>query len=74
MSACLCFCICFTTVPVHFQFSPDNVCQEQKQSFQSELLEFLMDIIHITGQEGGQSTHVSRDGKVILIRLLLFMF
>ncbi|KAF7710465.1 WD repeat- and FYVE domain-containing protein 4 isoform X3 [Silurus meridionalis] len=43
------------------EFSPDNVCQEQKQSFQSELLEFLMDIIHVTGQEGGQSTHVARD-------------
>ncbi|XP_060781914.1 WD repeat- and FYVE domain-containing protein 4 isoform X2 [Neoarius graeffei] len=43
------------------EFSPDNVCQEQKQSFQSELLEFLMDIIHITGQEGGQTTHVARD-------------
>ncbi|XP_017319576.1 WD repeat- and FYVE domain-containing protein 4 isoform X1 [Ictalurus punctatus] len=43
------------------EFSPENVCHEQKQSFQSELLEFLMDIIHITGQEGGQSTHVARD-------------
>ncbi|KAG7334069.1 hypothetical protein KOW79_002476 [Hemibagrus wyckioides] len=43
------------------EFSPDNVCQEQKQSFQTELLEFLMDIIHITGQEGGQSTHLARD-------------
>ncbi|XP_060728472.1 WD repeat- and FYVE domain-containing protein 4 isoform X2 [Tachysurus vachellii] len=43
------------------EFSPENVCQEQKQSFQTELLEFLMDIIHITGQEGGQSTHVARD-------------
>ncbi|XP_049337281.1 WD repeat- and FYVE domain-containing protein 4 isoform X1 [Astyanax mexicanus] len=43
------------------EFSPDGVCQEQKQSFQSELLEFLMDIIHMTGQEDGQSTHVARD-------------
>ncbi|XP_076831011.1 WD repeat- and FYVE domain-containing protein 4 isoform X2 [Brachyhypopomus gauderio] len=43
------------------EFSPEDVCQEQKQSFQSELLEFLMDIIHITGQEEGQSTHVARD-------------
>ncbi|KAL7877774.1 hypothetical protein SRHO_G00044170 [Serrasalmus rhombeus] len=43
------------------EFSPDGVCQEQKQSFQSELLEFLMDIIHMTGQEEGQSTHVARD-------------
>ncbi|TSK22773.1 WD repeat- and FYVE domain-containing protein 4 [Bagarius yarrelli] len=43
------------------EFSPDNVCQEQKQSFQTELLEFLIDIIYITGQEGGQSTHVVRD-------------
>uniref|UniRef100_W5KZH6 Alfy-like armadillo-like repeat domain-containing protein n=1 Tax=Astyanax mexicanus TaxID=7994 RepID=W5KZH6_ASTMX len=48
------------------EFSPDGVCQEQKQSFQSELLEFLMDIIHMTGQEDGQSTHVARDGTVIL--------
>ncbi|XP_066534651.1 WD repeat- and FYVE domain-containing protein 4 [Hoplias malabaricus] len=43
------------------EFSPDEVCQEQKQSFQSELLEFLMEIIHMTGQEDGQSTHVARD-------------
>uniref|UniRef100_A0AAY5EMX6 DUF4704 domain-containing protein n=1 Tax=Electrophorus electricus TaxID=8005 RepID=A0AAY5EMX6_ELEEL len=56
-------CTCFLTVLVCFQFSPEEVCQEQKQSFQSELLEFLMDIIHITGQEEGQSTHVARDGK-----------
>lgn len=68
------FCAFFTTVLVYSQFSPENVCQEQKQSFQTELLEFLMDIIHITGQEGGQSTHVARDGKVFLIRLLYFIF
>ncbi|XP_051772048.1 WD repeat- and FYVE domain-containing protein 4 isoform X3 [Ctenopharyngodon idella] len=43
------------------EFSPDGVCQEQRQSFQTELLEFMMDIIHMTGQEEGQSTHVSRD-------------
>ncbi|XP_035387227.1 WD repeat- and FYVE domain-containing protein 4 isoform X2 [Electrophorus electricus] len=63
------------------EFSPEEVCQEQKQSFQSELLEFLMDIIHITGQEEGQSTHVARDdahksrseGKVaILIENVVF--
>lgn len=51
-----------------FQFSPEGVCQEQKQSFQSELLEFLMDIIHMTGQEEGQSTHVARDGKVHVLK------
>lgn len=43
------------------EFSPDGVCQEQRQSFQTELLEFVMDIIHMTGQEEGQSTHVARD-------------
>ncbi|XP_042625050.1 WD repeat- and FYVE domain-containing protein 4-like isoform X1 [Cyprinus carpio] len=43
------------------EFSPDGVCQEQRQSFQTELLEFVMDIIHMTGQEEGQSTHVTRD-------------
>ncbi|XP_051506796.1 WD repeat- and FYVE domain-containing protein 4-like isoform X2 [Myxocyprinus asiaticus] len=43
------------------EFSPDGVCQEHRQSFQTELLEFMMDIIHMTGQEEGQSTHVARD-------------
>ncbi|TRY83639.1 hypothetical protein DNTS_003868 [Danionella cerebrum] len=43
------------------EFSPDGVCQEQKQSFQTELLEFVMDIIHMTGQEAVHTTHVSRD-------------
>ncbi|XP_050981588.1 WD repeat- and FYVE domain-containing protein 4 [Labeo rohita] len=43
------------------EFSPDGVCQEQRQSFQTELMEFVMDIIHMTGQEEGQSTHVTRD-------------
>uniref|UniRef100_A0A671PYY1 WD repeat- and FYVE domain-containing protein 4-like n=1 Tax=Sinocyclocheilus anshuiensis TaxID=1608454 RepID=A0A671PYY1_9TELE len=38
------------TVPF-FCFSPDGVCQEHRQSFQTELLEFVMDIIHMTGQE-----------------------
>ncbi|XP_056616257.1 WD repeat- and FYVE domain-containing protein 4 isoform X2 [Triplophysa dalaica] len=41
------------------EFSPDGVCQEQRQSFQTELLEFVMEIIHMTGQE--ESTHVARD-------------
>ncbi|KAK3573074.1 hypothetical protein QTP86_012277 [Hemibagrus guttatus] len=48
------------------EFSPDNVCQEQKQSFQTELLEFLMDIIHITGQEGDSSAY-SSDGKFTIL-------
>ncbi|XP_051503739.1 WD repeat- and FYVE domain-containing protein 4-like isoform X2 [Myxocyprinus asiaticus] len=43
------------------EFSPDGVSQEQRQSFQTEILEFMMDIIHMTGQEEGQSTHVARD-------------
>nr|XP_055025553.1 WD repeat- and FYVE domain-containing protein 4 isoform X2 [Misgurnus anguillicaudatus] len=43
------------------EFSPDGVCSEQRQSFQTELLEFVMDIIQMTGQEEGQSTHVAKD-------------
>ncbi|XP_062852239.1 WD repeat- and FYVE domain-containing protein 4 [Trichomycterus rosablanca] len=63
------------------ELSTDSVSQEQKQSFQSELLEFLMDIIHMTGLEEGQSTHVARadssqsriEGKVnILIENVAF--
>lgn len=45
------------------EFSPDGVSQEQRQSFQTELLEFVMDIIHMTGQEEGHSTHVARDDQ-----------
>ncbi|XP_061083702.1 WD repeat- and FYVE domain-containing protein 4 isoform X3 [Conger conger] len=43
------------------EFSPDSASQEQKQSFQTEVLEFLMDIVHMTCQVEGQATHVARD-------------
>ncbi|XP_030628686.1 WD repeat- and FYVE domain-containing protein 4 [Chanos chanos] len=43
------------------EFSPDGASQEQKQSFQTELLDFLMNIIHMTSQEEGQATHLARE-------------
>ncbi|KAG7462495.1 hypothetical protein MATL_G00185510 [Megalops atlanticus] len=43
------------------EFSPEAATQEQKQTFQTEVLESLMDIVHMTCQEEGQSTHVARD-------------
>ncbi|XP_023679913.1 WD repeat- and FYVE domain-containing protein 4 isoform X2 [Paramormyrops kingsleyae] len=49
--------------------SPEVASHEQKQTFQTEMLEFLMDIVHMTCQEEGQCTHVARndtgpDGQV----------
>ncbi|KAJ8248534.1 hypothetical protein GJAV_G00243040 [Gymnothorax javanicus] len=46
---------------VLLEFSPESATQEQKQSFQTEVLEFLMEIVHMTCQEEGQATHVARD-------------
>ncbi|XP_064174469.1 WD repeat- and FYVE domain-containing protein 4 isoform X1 [Anguilla rostrata] len=43
------------------EFSPETATQEQKQTFQTEVLEFLMEIVHMTCQEEGQATHVARD-------------
>ncbi|XP_066548903.1 WD repeat- and FYVE domain-containing protein 4 [Amia ocellicauda] len=43
------------------EFSTENATQDQKQSFQTEVLVFLMDIVRMTCQEEGQATHVSRD-------------
>ncbi|KAF3708270.1 WD repeat- and FYVE domain-containing protein 4 [Channa argus] len=39
------------------EFSPDGASLEQRQSFQTELLELIMDIIHILSHEGENSTH-----------------
>ncbi|XP_029110052.1 WD repeat- and FYVE domain-containing protein 4 [Scleropages formosus] len=43
------------------EFSPEMASHEQKQIFQTEVLEFLMDIVHMTCQEEGQCTHVARE-------------
>uniref|UniRef100_UPI003AAAFB81 WD repeat- and FYVE domain-containing protein 4 n=1 Tax=Centroberyx gerrardi TaxID=166262 RepID=UPI003AAAFB81 len=46
------------------EFSPDGASVEQRQSFQTELLEFLMDIIHILSHEEENYTHLnSQDSK-----------
>ncbi|KAK2824252.1 hypothetical protein Q5P01_021427 [Channa striata] len=39
------------------EFSPDGASLEQKQSFQTELLELIMDIVHILSQEEENTTH-----------------
>ncbi|XP_042565532.1 WD repeat- and FYVE domain-containing protein 4 isoform X2 [Clupea harengus] len=44
------------------EFSPEGVCEDQKQVFQTELLLSFIELIHITGQEDGQHTHLIRDG------------
>ncbi|KAM3862933.1 LOW QUALITY PROTEIN: WD repeat- and FYVE domain-containing protein 4 [Diretmus argenteus] len=46
------------------EFSPDGASLEQRQSFQTELLEFLMDIIHMISHEEENITHLtSQDSK-----------
>ncbi|XP_029926583.1 WD repeat- and FYVE domain-containing protein 4 [Myripristis murdjan] len=41
------------------EFSPDGASLEQRQSFQTELLEFLMDIIHMLSHEEENNTHLN---------------
>ncbi|XP_030297212.1 WD repeat- and FYVE domain-containing protein 4 isoform X1 [Sparus aurata] len=41
------------------EFSPDGASLGQKQSFQTELLEFVMDIIHMLSHEEENNTHLN---------------
>ncbi|CAJ1067579.1 WD repeat- and FYVE domain-containing protein 4 isoform X1 [Xyrichtys novacula] len=46
------------------EFCPDGASLGQRQSFQTELLEFIMDIIHMFSHEEENNTHLSsQDGK-----------
>ncbi|KAM7408785.1 hypothetical protein PAMA_002489 [Pampus argenteus] len=46
------------------EFSPDGASLEQKQSFQTELLELTMDIIRMLSTEGENTTHlISQDSN-----------
>ncbi|KAE8280593.1 WD repeat- and FYVE domain-containing protein 4 [Larimichthys crocea] len=46
------------------EFCPDGASLGQKQSFQTELLEFIMDIIYMLSQEEENSTHlISQDSQ-----------
>ncbi|XP_033955876.1 WD repeat- and FYVE domain-containing protein 4 isoform X1 [Pseudochaenichthys georgianus] len=41
------------------EFSPDDASLERRQSFQTELLELIMDIIHMIGHEEENNTHLN---------------
>ncbi|XP_042357670.1 WD repeat- and FYVE domain-containing protein 4 isoform X2 [Plectropomus leopardus] len=41
------------------EFSPDGASLEQRQSFQTELLELIMDIIHMLSNEDENNTHLT---------------
>lgn len=48
------------------QFCPDGSSLEKRQSFQTELLELAIDIIHILSQEEENSTHFNSSGSSFL--------
>ncbi|XP_071336839.1 WD repeat- and FYVE domain-containing protein 4 isoform X2 [Trachinotus anak] len=45
------------------EFSPDGVSLEQRQTFHTELLELMMDIIHILSHEEENNTHLITQGS-----------
>ncbi|KAM6956344.1 WD repeat- and FYVE domain-containing protein 4 [Aplochiton taeniatus] len=46
------------------EYSPETSSLEQRQNFQTELLEFLMDIVHMTSSQEGSNTHLNaQDSK-----------
>lgn len=49
------------------QFCPDGASLGQKQSFQTELLEFIMDIIYMLSQEEENSTHLISQGRITML-------
>ncbi|XP_041734876.1 WD repeat- and FYVE domain-containing protein 4 [Coregonus clupeaformis] len=47
------------TLLLLLEYSPEGASLEQRQIFQTELLEFFMEIIHMTSQEDGHNTHLN---------------
>ena len=48
------------------QYSPDGASLGQRQSFQTELLEFIMDIIYMLSNEEENSTHLNSQGRITM--------
>ena len=48
------------------QFTPDGSSLEQRQSFQTELLELIMDIIHMLSHEEENNTHLNSQGRITM--------
>ena len=48
------------------QFSPDGASLEQTQSFQTELLELIMDILHMLSHEEENNTHLNSQGTTTI--------
>lgn len=46
------------------QFSPDDTSQELRLSFQSELVELIMNIIRMLSHDEDNNTHLSPKGKI----------
>ena len=49
-----------------FQFCPDGASLEQRQTFQTELLELMMDIIHMLSQDNENNTHLNSQGRIVM--------
>lgn len=53
------------------QFSPDGASLQQRQSFQTELLELMMDIIHMLSHEEENNTHLNSQGRITMHGFLI---
>uniref|UniRef100_A0A4W6C776 WDFY family member 4 n=1 Tax=Lates calcarifer TaxID=8187 RepID=A0A4W6C776_LATCA len=52
-------------------FSPDGASLQQRQSFQTELLELMMDIIHMLSHEEENNTHLNSQGRITMHGFLI---
>lgn len=55
------------------QFSPDGASFEQSQSFQSELLELVINIIYMLSDEEDNNTHLSSQGRITIHALYEYL-
>uniref|UniRef100_A0A4W6C754 WDFY family member 4 n=1 Tax=Lates calcarifer TaxID=8187 RepID=A0A4W6C754_LATCA len=53
------------------EFSPDGASLQQRQSFQTELLELMMDIIHMLSHEEENNTHLNSQGRITMHGFLI---
>lgn len=66
----LLFNCCLSTVCVS-QFCPDGSSLGQRQHFQTELLKFIIDVIHMLSHDEENNTHLTLQGRISMHALLI---
>lgn len=62
--------MCLSTAYIS-QFCPDGTSLGQRQNFQTELLKFIMEVIHMLSQDEENNTHLTLQGRITMHAFLV---